>query len=290
MITASSSSSRGTGNIFSLNRDIDPTVLASLQTPEAQSTAAGRTSVGANIPGINDVELPDWLKGGADKNMSELMDVYHGIPEAFDPSRQVKARNKAIGYQTSVGGQAAANAATEYANRASQTGGSALGAGVVQAQALMPVFAANAKLRGEASDIAAEAHQKAAGLAASIATTIGGLRESYLKTLTSYAQGQQGLALDKYKAEQSVASEAAQRQLGYAQTQADVYKEQLRLKQQSDSEARLAATALLNAPGPSGMYQTDTTGRVVSGMDDYNRLKNFQSSRDAALSALGGMI
>lgn len=263
--------------------------FASLQAPQSlTNTASGSNR--ANIPGINQVELPSWMGGSPDSSMGELLQTYSGIGAAFDPSGQVAARNEAIGYNTSAGGQAANNAATEYSNRASQSGASQLGAGVVKAQAMMPVFARNASLKTDAADVAAKSHREAAGLAAQISSTIGQLRQSYLSTLTGYATGQQGLALDRYKAEQASTSQAQQTQLGYASLQADMYKQAASAQQQRDGEARLAATTLLNQPRPFGMYSQDNQGNVNGGKDFYQQLQDWNSSRSRASQALNGMF
>src|SRR5688572_7831625 len=116
------------------------------------NNAANAMSANANIPGINAVELPDWLKGGPDANMGELLGSYAGTESSFDPSGQVAIRNSAMGYNGMGGTRAAKKAAAGYADRATQQGGSALGAGVVYAQAMMPIFAQNAALKGDAAD------------------------------------------------------------------------------------------------------------------------------------------
>lgn len=264
--------------------------VASLQLPQAQQTAANSTSASSNIPGINQIEMPDWLSTNADDNLGELLDTYAKIPGAFDPSGQVKARNDAIAYNTTSGGQAANNAATEFSNRAAQSGASQLGAGVVKAQAMMPVLAQNAALKTDAADVAAKSHQQAATLASQIAGTIGELRQGYLATLTGYAQGQQNFALNKYKSEQDVASSAAQRQLGYDQLSL----EEQKLSASRGSEARLAATTVLNNPfGESGSWTTDRTGQVdrnKPGAALYDRYKSWGDSRAKAMQALGGMF
>lgn len=264
--------------------------LASLQTPNALTLAANQTSAQSGVPGINQIQMPSWLSKSADANLGELTSSYAGVGAAFDPSGQVAARNNAIGYNTSAGTQAANNAATEYSNRAAQSGASQLGAGVVKAQAMMPVLQQNAALKTDAADVAAKAHQEAATLASQIAGTIGQLRMSYLGQLTQYAQGQQGLALDQYKAQQAVAGQAAQTQLGYAQLQAQTYSQALAAKQQQSDQARLAAMGLLSAPKPVGMYTTNNQGQVTSGMDTYNAIKNYGSNQAAATQALRGMF
>lgn len=264
--------------------------FASLQTPSSVNNTASASSGSAAVPGINQVQLPSWLSSNPDASMKELTDTYAGIGAAFDPTAQVNARNNQIAYQTSQGGQTANNAATEYSNRAAQAGGSGLGAGAVKAQAMMPVMSANAQLRTDAADVAAKAHQDAISLASQVAGTIGNLRQSYLSTLTSYATGQQQLALSKYQAQQQAAGQAANTALGYAQTRADVYKSSLAATQSSNDSARLAATSLLGAPGPSGNYTTDNNGNVISGQSSYTALKNWQGAKSSAQSALLGMI
>lgn len=264
--------------------------LAGLQVPGSVQSSQNAMSAQANIPGINAIEMPSWLSKDPNANIGELLDSYSKIGAAFDPSGQVAARNAAIGYNTSAGTQAANNAATEYSNRAAQSGASGLGAGAVKAQAMMPVLSQNAALKIDAADVAAKTYQEGASLASQVASTIGELRQSYLTTLTGYAQAQQGLALDKYKAEQATAAQAAQTALGYAQTQADLYKSNLAMQQQESDQKRLAAQALLGQAAPTGMYTTNNQGGITSGLDTYNAIKNYGTSRDAAQRALLGML
>lgn len=265
--------------------------FAGLQTPSSVQNTASGMSANANIPGINQVQLPSWLSSsGANSNIKELTDTYAGIGAAFDPSAQVAARNNQIGYNTSAGNQAANNAATDYSNRAAQSGASGLGAGAVKAQSLMPVLSQNAQLRTDAADVAAKAHQDATSLAAQVAGTIGQLRTSYLSSLTQYATGQQQLALSQYSAQQNAAGQAAQIGLGYANTNADLYKSQLSASLQANDSKRLAATSLLTAPGPSGSYTTGPNGQVLSGATTYNNMKNWQTAKANATSTLAGMM
>jgi len=255
-----------------------------------QKSSSANSFSGGGVPGINSVELPSWMQSNPDSSMGELLQSYAGVEGAFDPSGQVQARNDAIGYNTSAGGQAANNAATEYANRASQSGASSLGAGAVKAQAMMPVYAQNASLKTNAADVAAKAHQEGATLASQIASTIGNLRNSYLSTLTGFAQGQQGFALDKYKADQSYQLGQGQEALGYAQINAKKYQDSMTTSQQQNDQRRLAAMGLLGAAGPSGNYTTNSSGQVTSGQDSYDKLKNWGDSRQEAQYALRGML
>lgn len=277
MSASGSSSGGGTG-------------LAALQTPGPIQMAQQGMSSQANVQGINQIEMPSWLNPNPDSNMGELLAAHSGIGAAFDPTGQVNARNAAIGYNTSAGTQAANNAATEYSNRAAQSGASQLGGGAVKAQAMMPVLSQNAALKIDAADTAAKAHQEGTALAAQIGATIGELRQNYLSTLTGYATGQQGLQLEKYKAEQNAAQGAGSLALGYAGLQADAYKTSLSKSQQDSDQKRLAAMALLNQQSPTGMYNTDNQGNVTSGKSTYDAISNWGSSRDTAQNALLGML
>jgi hypothetical protein len=146
------------------------------------------------------VELPDWLRTNPDANNKELLGAYGSIGKTFDPSGQVKAINDSIGYQTAAGTQAASNVASEYANRAMQSGGSTLGAGVVKAQSMLPVYAANAELRSKGADIVAQTREKAINKASEIGSALSQLRNSYLTSLAQFVQGQQQLGLETFRA------------------------------------------------------------------------------------------
>lgn len=207
------------------------------------------------------------------------MQTYKGIPGAFDSSKQVGAINAQIGSQTTAGMQAANNAASQYAAAAQQAGGSTLGAGVVKAQSMMPVYAANAGLRTEAANVAAQNSQAAAGLAANVASTIGNLRQSYLNTLAGYTTSQQQLGLQTYEATQNVASQAANRQLQAASIAA----------QQQQAQVA-AAQALLAQKGPTGSYTTNNMGQVTSGQSTMNALNSWNQSRATATNYLLGLV
>lgn len=264
--------------------------FATLQTPAAQTNAANQTNAGFQLPGAGGIKLPPWLSSNPDSNMGELLSSYAGVQNAFDPTGQVDARNNAIGYNTAAGTQAANNAASEYANRATQQGGSALGAGVVKAQSMMPVLQANASLKSEAADVAAKAHQDAASLASQIAGTIGSLRTSYLQTLTGFAQGQQGLALDTFKANQGVASDAANRQYQYAALQEQARQANLSASSSRNNSGLAAAQTLLGSKGPSGAWTTNNSGQLTSGQNSFNNFNQWTGARSNATNYLNGML
>jgi hypothetical protein len=267
--------------------------------PTATSTAASQVSAGptgagpAAFVGAQNVQMPSWLSTNPNDSLGELINQYSGVNAAYDPSGQVAARNAQIGGVLSTGKQAATNAATEYSNRAAQSGQSGAAAGVVKAQSMLPALMAAGSLKTEGADIAAKAKQDASTAATGIASSISGMRIDYLKMLAGYASGQQDmankqnqfnadLALRNYSAQQNVASTAAGQELEYQKLAAST--------QQSQNDIALrAAQAALTAKNSGGAWTTNAQGQVVSGMDSYNRMKNFQSSQDAAMSALRGM-
>lgn len=264
--------------------NMSQTQFAPLQTGTAQRF----TPQTSEFAQPNSVQMPSWMSS-ADGNMQELLKTYKKVPKAFDPTDQVDARNNAIAYQTSAGGQAANNAATEYANRAMQQGGSALGAGVVKAQSMMPVFAANAGLKSEAADIAAKAHQGAVDLSARIAQTIAGLRESHLSTMANFTANQQQMAMQNNQFNSQLGLSAFN-----ANTQADLGYKDLALRRdslslQESDQARLAATTLLGLPGPSGGWSTGGQGQVTDGQANYDRYQEWLKQKEAATGALTGM-
>ncbi len=260
--------------------------FASLQNSSLGSSSSSSSTDAfepTSVPEIGSIKLPSWMSTDPDQNLGELLKAYKGIGKAFDPMKQVNKRKNLIAYNTSAGGQAANNAATEYANRAAQSGASALGAGVVKAQSMMPVMAQNASLKTEAADLAAKSHQEAISLAATIGSTIAGLRQDHLKSLTNYAAGQQGMFLQNSQFNRGLQEDRYK-------TDSNLELQERQLAMQNEEQKRLAAQGLLAAEGPSGRYTTDATGNVTSGNEFYNSLNDWKNSRTNALATLGGML
>lgn len=248
------------GNVYNSYGEGGKLLYSGNDAQQYQKTIGGSSGVAGlqntGVSGINTIKMPDWLNQNPDSQLGELLQTYGGIGSNFDPTGQVQARNDAIGYNTSAGTQAANNAATEYSNRAAQSGASQLGAGVVKAQAMLPVLSQNASLKTQAADVAAKAHQDAAGLAAQIASTIGNLRTSYLSTLTGYAQGQQQMQTQNSQFNAS---------LGMDQQRLNFEREQTYQQQQAQDRARQLALAQTSqrtiAPkAPIGNYTTWNMG------------------------------
>lgn len=157
------------------------------------------SSVATSGPAYDRVSsIPAWLPP---EGNSQLLDQYNQVASQFDTS----------GYDTASQGQqsrllttalnAGNNAATEYANKARQAGGSGMGAGLIKAQASVGARKAAGEMELERQRFDASQRKEAAGLASQIATTLGNLRDSYLKTLVSYATSEDATAAS-FKANQ----------------------------------------------------------------------------------------
>jgi hypothetical protein len=120
-------------------------------------------------------------------DMHELVDQYNKVGEAYSTSDYDQANLGQQSRMLTTALNAGNAAATEYANRARQSGGSALGAGLMKAQAAVGARKSAGELELKRQEFDASQRKEAAGLASQIATTLGTLRESYLKTLLGYA-------------------------------------------------------------------------------------------------------
>jgi hypothetical protein len=128
--------------------------------------------------------IPSWLPPS---DMHELSDEYSKIGQSFDTGQYDAASQGQQSRVLTTALNAGNNAATEYANKARQAGGSGMGAGLIKAQAEVGARRAAGDMELERQKFDASQREKAAGQAAQIATTLGQLRDSYLKTIVDYA-------------------------------------------------------------------------------------------------------
>lgn len=142
---------------------------------------------GYNIPAYERVSsIPSWLPTqGA--NEEQLMEQYRNTNQMFDTSAYDTASQGQQSRLLTTALSSGNNAAAEYANRARQAGGSGLGAGLVKAQAGTGARAVAGEMELERQRFDASQRAAAATHATQIATTLGQLRDSYLKSLVQYA-------------------------------------------------------------------------------------------------------
>lgn len=153
--------------------------------------------------------IPDWLPK---ERTGELESEYNQIAERFDTSGYDRESEGQQSRLLTTALNAGNNAATEYTNRARQSGGSGMGAGLVKALASVGARKSAGELGLEKEKFDASQREKAAGLAGQIATTLGTLRDSYLRTIVDYATKTDSTSAE-YKAKMA-AIEATNRQTG----------------------------------------------------------------------------
>jgi hypothetical protein len=144
-----------------------------------------------------------------------------GVDESFSTAKYDAASEAAMGNIITMSEQSANTAAAQYAARARQSGGSAEGAGLIKAQALVTGrrTAEDVRLQKEQYDIAQK--EAARQLSAEIAAHIDSLRMDYLRNLTQkqIAELQSKTSLDVAGIEAGWHKDIAAGQLGlgYAQ-------------------------------------------------------------------------
>lgn len=139
--------------------------------------------------------LPSWMPRQS-ANEAELMEQYRNTNQMFDSSSYDQASEAQQSRVLTTALNAGNNAASEYANRARQSGGSALGAGLVKAEAGVGARMAAGEMELERQRFDARQREAAATHATQIATTLGQLRDSYLKSLVSYATSEDSTMAD----------------------------------------------------------------------------------------------
>lgn len=148
------------------------------------STTASNTY---NIPAYDRVtSLPSWMPT-EQQNEQQLMEQYRGTNQAYDTSAYDQASEAQQSRTLTSALNAGNNAAADYSNRARQAGGSGLGAGLVKAEASVGAQSSAGQMKLDQAKFDAEQRTAAATHATQIATTLGTLRDSYLKSLVSYA-------------------------------------------------------------------------------------------------------
>jgi hypothetical protein len=125
-------------------------------------------------------------------NQNELMNTFNRVSQMFNPRPLRQAYGSLIGNTLSTGQQLANNAGGEYLNRAQQSGGSSLGAGVAQAQAYLPFLNQVSQLQTQKAKDVMGAKEAGISLQAQIAAQLANLRQSYASSLAQFQTQQRG--------------------------------------------------------------------------------------------------
>lgn len=158
--------------------------------------STGSNSTNSPYP---DRQLPSWMPT-MDSMTRELQGEYGRVRSDFDTSQYDLASTRAEANTLTTGINAGNNAATAYANKVRQAGGSGLGAGLVKAESVVAGRKAAGDVALERARFDIQQREGAATQAASIASTLGELRNRYLASLVSYTTSEDATAAARSKA------------------------------------------------------------------------------------------
>lgn len=161
--------------------------------PELVAATGSSGSSSSSLQSLQSGGPVDIPKAPEAPNIQELQGMFNKIPGLFNARKIGNAYDSEIATTEAQGFGAASNAGKSYAARESQMGVSPVSAGAVEAAARAPTYAATGQLTKDKEAAKMEAHKEAAGLQTEIAKAIGGIRESYTKTLADYNLGAAGL-------------------------------------------------------------------------------------------------
>lgn len=208
------------------------TAAANSSKSSTNKPIVGNTGLG--VPKVTSGDFPSFLPTDPEPMVRELQKVLKSAPGLFNVGDIMKAFQGRISADESLGRQTAENASREFGQRTWQEGGDPSVAGVVRAQALLPVLMQSKALTTEMESKKLDANQALGNLTSSVANSIGQLRTNYLNTLASYTSNLQNLS-------ESSRLEDAKRTEGSRQFDASYMLELDKLEEEK-RRARLAAT------------------------------------------------
>jgi len=154
---------------------------AGIAAPASSSGGWGSTfQAGSTLP--IEPTLPDWLPTDPNSQNSELIDQYNSVGN-LGANKAARAIDRTGAINKSMGLQSANNAAMDYTNRILQAGGTALAAGAVKAQAMLPVLRDASATQERKQAMLMDARKTAASMRQNLASAINQSRQQYLGTL-----------------------------------------------------------------------------------------------------------
>lgn len=157
------------------------------------TTSAART-LSTNPAYAQVSSVPSWLP---QERTGELESEYRNIPQNFSHSEFDTASKNQQSRVLTTSLNAGNAAAADYSNRARQAGGSGLAAGLIKAQAQVGAQSTAGAMELDRQRFDASQREKAATQAGQIAQTLGTLRDSYLKSIVSYATQEDAISVDR---------------------------------------------------------------------------------------------
>lgn len=233
---------------------------------------------------------------GVRKGITRLEGEYGKVGSTFDVSDTINALQKSRNVNLQVGGQAANNAASKYAEESGPGGSGALGASMVRAKSLLPFLQADYQGAADEGRYKDSAKEKALAAGSDIANSLAKLELDYTNSLANYnsqksnfglnyANSKTGLALDASKLQSANAISSAQ--LAENARQANLAAS---LKLRDTPSPANTASSLVGAQRPrmTSGYITNS-GPIQPATVDGRILQNQYISPDA-IAALGGRI
>lgn len=228
--------------------------VATLQNGQGSGSGSGQMSV-------PQFEIPDWLTTNPDDLLGEIMSEYSGTGKRFDPTGISNAYKNQINTVQGMGGQIADNAVREGLARSGQEGGS-VNTAMLKAQAMLPVYDQVGGLKKDRALAVADVRAREAGMRASLAQAIGGMRTQYLNMLAdTYMRGR---GMNASWQNQMFQQNMQQQQFDW---QKDLATEQMSQAQQAKAFQPFQGQ-ISRAPNNSGMGGTEFTPEYKQWMEE----------------------
>lgn len=237
--------------------------------------------------------------------MDQLQSLYGTVGSAFDVSGTVSKMDQARGTNLLTGQQASNNAAQKFQESQIPGQSNQTGAAMIRAQSLLPFLqsdTAAAQSEGQYQDTA---KQGALSAAAGIATTLANLEQNYNQSLASYNSSKASAGLNYANDKTNLGLQASQlnttSQLSLLNQQAqiaenarqanlsaalNVRNQNINANETATNQQMQAENSILSSKAPSGSWETDNNGNVISGNQNYSAYQAYLASQLQAKSGL----
>lgn len=241
------------------------------------NTGSGQFNLGPSRSRSAMTITPSNIPAPDAPDMSELLATYEGLPRMFNPRAMLRTFDSAISESRTGTAQTGRNAATQYINSLRNLGVNTAGAGVVEAQARRAGNENTRALMSEREQLALQTKKEQAGIQASVASNLAGIRNDYVKTIADYNSKKASL---QYQADASNAGTA----LSYDQLEQQRELEALRLAIASGGAAGTGLDAAV--PDTISPGYIPNSGPIIPAMVN-GRTQYGQVYSPGAIAAMG---
>lgn len=239
--------------------------------------------------------LPSFAQGAAP--WKPLANYQKQLPSLFDTSGVTQGYERQINDQQGMARSLAAASMAAYANRAAQSGGSALGAGFAGGQALLGGFRQANQLRSDLAGKVLQSNAQQASIGSDLASRIGQLQSTRQGQLSDWYQNQARLtqSQNQFNSDLDYRNRSlAQNQNQFNSSQNERSREfDMSFGQQGNSQRLQALLALQRQPQKSFSYHTDMFGNPMTGTDQtamqgYNHQNSMYQGIQNQLQSFAG--